>query len=185
MYDIYPVGGHVLTQIVFPPPREDAGSAEDGCREKQNNESRLRARLVELACLDGSRRRRGVEIDNQIKDLERELEELLSCEPSICSFAEASGILQLAGPCGLATDGEGRLIVLDWARERLQLLCPDGAPPLASCALASSGVGGGYTDEDLRRAAKMMEPCAVAVDDEGKVAAINSDLKAVVVYLLN
>jgi len=174
MFDIYPVGGHVLAQIEFPhSPRAEAGQVEEGSKERVN-EWKLRAKLAELACLHG------VDIDDQIKVLRLELSHCeRQAEP--CAFAEASGILQLSGPCGVATDGEGRLIVLDWERERLQLLANDGTP-FVSCALASSGAGGGYTEQDLQRASKMMEPCAVTVDDAGNVAAINSDLKAVVVY---
>lgn len=97
------------------------------------------------------------------------------------TIAEASGILQLSGPC--AVDGEGRLIVLDWERERMQLLDHDGMP-LVSCALSASGIRRGYTEEDVRRGEVWMEPCGVVMDDSRKVVVVNFDCKAVVVYVL-
>jgi hypothetical protein len=87
------------------------------------------------------------------------------------------------GPCGVATDGIGRVIVLDWARERMQLLTADG-DPLVSCALSASGVGGGYTHEDMRRGEMFLEPCELIMDDLGNVAVLNFDIKAVVVYFM-
>ena len=65
----------------------------------------------------------------------------------------------------------------------MQLLAADGAP-LVSCALSASGVGGGYTHEDMRRGEMFLEPCELIMDDLGNVAVLNFDIKAVVVYYM-
>ena len=181
-FDIYSAAVCFKThQIDFPSQGQgdDHGSAATRDEQVDDERSReLEKELVKLACLEC--------VDDQVRVLKEELELLRKRKLAgeAYTVAEASGILQLTGPCGVAVDGEGRLIVLDWERERMQLLDPDGMP-LVSCALSASGIGGGYTEEEVRRGEVMLEPCEVVMDDSKKVAVVNSDYKAVVVYVLD
>jgi len=97
-------------------------------------------------------------------------------------FTEASAILQLSGPCGVATDADGRVLLLDYSRDRVQLVSRDGAV-IASCR--SGGQSGmWFSEEDVRFGDAVLEPCQGAVDDAGNLAVVHSDCAAIAVYSL-
>lgn len=100
------------------------------------------------------------------------------------TVSEATAIVQLSGPCGVATDPQGRIILLDYQRDRVQLVTRNGAV-IASCP-AHGKAATGFTVQDIRFADSVLEPCQGAIDDEGKLAVIKSDAGecAVVVYAL-
>ena len=177
MYDVYEANTDrtPLVEVPFPASSESLGSGVHRAGERDGKrEMELRTMLHDLSDLKDA--------DDTIKALQDELALICkeSCEAEV-TIAEASGILQLSGPFGLATDGNGHIIVLDWARERLQVISNDGTF-VVSCLLSASGVGGGYTYRDRKRADMMLEPSGAVIDDRGQIAAINSDMRAVVVY---
>ena len=157
---------------------------------------------------EASRRRREEELQKQIVELkglsctERAVtlivEELnLICQASwgkdadttvVSAFDDRCSILQFAEPYGLVAVGslrprsEGRILVMDWERVRLQILEIDGSLLLVSCGSAEEGALFGYTAEDLRRADEILEPIGVAVDDIGQIVALDREAKCVKVY---
>jgi DNA-binding beta-propeller fold protein YncE len=69
----------------------------------------------------------------------------------------------LDGPCGVAVDGDGNIIVADCGNHRVRQIAPDGTVT----TVAGSGEEG-YKDGSGTEA-KFVSPCGVAVDGEGNI----------------
>jgi sugar lactone lactonase YvrE len=66
------------------------------------------------------------------------------------------------GPCGVAVDGEGNIIVADEKNHRVRKVAPDGT------VTTVAGTGNGYRDGPGTEA-MFAGPCGVAVDGEGNI----------------
>jgi hypothetical protein len=149
---------------------------EDGLR--QDREHRAMLLRAELDRLKSS----GAE--DQVRVVEAELAAMQLDGPPVFSVSEASAILQLSGPCGVGTEPEGRFLLLDYQRDRMQLVARDGAV-IASCPSGAPSHGQaatGFTEEDVRFADSILEPCQGVIDDAGKLAVISSDASVIVIY---
>jgi len=179
VFDVYSTGADSapLAQIEFP----DQESARTGwVKSLCEREGELQRQIAELQCRSGTEKAVQLILEELscIGQARREKDADTTVVPM---FGDRCGILQFAAPCGLATDGDGRILVVDWARDRLQVLERDGSL-FVSCGASVDGMLFGYTPEDVRRADVILEPSGVAVDDLGQIAAVDSDAKCVKVY---
>ena len=146
---------------------------------RRRREEELQKQIVEIKGLSGTERAVTMTVE-ELSSIGQASWGKDSDTTVVSAFGDRCSVLQFAAPyglvsvCSLRPCSEGRIIVMDWARERIQILESDGSL-FVSCGSAEEGALFGYTAEDLRRADDMLEPIGVAVDDLGQIVALDRE----------